>query len=53
MTDPTLPATIHDVETPCFLVDVDRVKSNCERMLDTCKRLGVHLRPHMKTHKTM
>lgn len=47
-----LPKTIHDVETPCFLVDIDVVKRNCQRMIDRCQKLGVELRPHMKTHKT-
>ena len=48
-----LPATIEDVPTPCFLVDIDRVKRNTQRMMDTCKRLKVQLRPHMKTAKTV
>lgn len=48
-----LPQTIHDVETPCLLVDIDIVKKNCQRMIDRCKTMGVELRPHMKTNKTM
>ncbi|WAR22480.1 DTHAD-like protein [Mya arenaria] len=39
--------------TPCALVDIDRVKKNVQRMIDNCTNLGVELRPHMKTHKTM
>lgn len=46
------PETIYELETPCLLVDIDKVKRNCQRMIDTCKQLGVELRPHMKTHKT-
>ncbi|XP_025114522.1 uncharacterized protein LOC112576357 [Pomacea canaliculata] len=48
-----LPAVVEDVPTPCFLLDVDRVKANIARMQDTCQRLGVALRPHTKTHKTL
>ncbi|KAL3854648.1 hypothetical protein ACJMK2_013909 [Sinanodonta woodiana] len=48
-----LPETIYDVHTPCLLVDLDRVKANCQRMIDRCMTLGVELRPHMKTHKTI
>lgn len=47
-----VPKTIQDLETPCFLVDIDIVKRNCQRMIDRCKEMGVELRPHMKTHKT-
>ncbi|KAL4217119.1 hypothetical protein ACF0H5_023574 [Mactra antiquata] len=49
----SLPASIFDVETPCLLVDIDIVKKNCQTMIDRCKTMGVELRPHMKTHKTV
>lgn len=39
--------------TPVFVVDVDKVKRNAKRMIETFEKLGVQLRPHMKTHKTM
>ena len=45
--------TISNVPTPSFLVDYDKVKKNAQKMVDTCERLGVQLRPHMKTHKTV
>lgn len=48
-----MPATISDVPTPCFLIDVDCVKNNAARMQDTCQRLKLDLRPHTKTHKTL
>ncbi|CAC5398656.1 unnamed protein product [Mytilus coruscus] len=53
MDDEQMPATISDVPTPSFLVDFDKVKKNAQKMTDTCERLGVQLRPHMKTHKTV
>ncbi|XP_052090980.1 D-threo-3-hydroxyaspartate dehydratase-like [Mytilus californianus] len=53
MDDEQMPATISDVPTPSFLVDLDKVKKNAQKMTDTCERLGVQLRPHMKTHKTV
>jgi D-serine deaminase-like pyridoxal phosphate-dependent protein len=53
MADQNLPATISDVPTPSFLVDLDKVKKNAQKMIDICSGFGVKLRPHMKTHKTM
>ena len=41
------------MNTPFMLVDLDRVEVNCSRMRNKCEQLGIHLRPHMKTHKTM
>ncbi|KAK3083551.1 hypothetical protein FSP39_025258 [Pinctada imbricata] len=48
-----LPETIYDVPTPAFLVDLERTKKNCSRMRERCWKLGVELRPHQKTHKTV
>ncbi|XP_038156455.1 D-threo-3-hydroxyaspartate dehydratase-like isoform X1 [Cyprinodon tularosa] len=39
--------------TPALVVDVDKVKRNAQRMIERCHKLGVQLRPHMKTHKTL
>lgn len=39
--------------TPALVVDVDKVKRNARRMMGFCEKLGVQLRPHMKTHKTL
>ncbi|XP_067109776.1 D-serine dehydratase [Osmerus mordax] len=39
--------------TPALVVDVDIVKRNSDRMKERCQNLGVQLRPHMKTHKTL
>jgi D-serine deaminase-like pyridoxal phosphate-dependent protein len=53
MADQKIPASIWDVPTPSFLVDLEKVKKNAKKMIDICKGLGVQLRPHMKTHKTV
>jgi len=37
--------------TPCALVDLDRLERNAVDMAARCARLGVRLRPHVKTHK--
>jgi D-serine deaminase-like pyridoxal phosphate-dependent protein len=42
---------IDDLSTPCALVDLERLESNASRMATRAKRLGVQLRPHVKTHK--
>lgn len=39
------------VETPAVLVDLDIVERNIKRCQDQCDRLGVAVRPHIKTHK--
>jgi D-serine deaminase-like pyridoxal phosphate-dependent protein len=41
------------LETPCLLLDVDRLRANCARMLERTAQLGVRLRPHLKTAKSL
>jgi D-serine deaminase-like pyridoxal phosphate-dependent protein len=42
---------IHDVRTPALLLDLDVLERNIARMAEKTSRLGVALRPHVKTHK--
>lgn len=42
---------IHELETPCVIVDLDIMERNVERMADYCHEKAIHLRPHTKTHK--
>jgi D-serine deaminase-like pyridoxal phosphate-dependent protein len=42
---------IAELPTPSALVDLDRLEHNSRRMADRARRLGVRLRPHVKTHK--
>jgi len=52
MTEPSgAPRRIDDLPTPSLLVDVDRLEANLRTMAARCTRLGVSLRPHVKTHK--
>lgn len=39
--------------TPCALVDLERLQRNARRMADRARRMGVRLRPHVKTHKCL
>lgn len=41
-----------DLSTPCLLLDLDRLKANCDRMRRHANDMGVRLRPHMKTLKS-
>ncbi len=41
------------LRTPCFLVDRQKMKANCDDLLDKANQLGVKIRPHVKTHKTI
>lgn len=43
--------TIHDLPTPALLLDIDVLERNLRGMQDRATRLGVALRPHLKTHK--
>jgi D-serine deaminase-like pyridoxal phosphate-dependent protein len=43
--------TIHDIETPAVLIDVDRVEANLTRAQSYADAHGLKLRPHIKTHK--
>ncbi|XP_078254869.1 D-serine dehydratase [Rhinoraja longicauda] len=46
-------ATVGQLLTPAFTVDIQKVEGNARRMLERSRALGVQLRPHMKTHKTL
>ena len=45
------PKTIHDIETPAVLIDINRVKDNIAHAQAHADAIGVKLRPHIKTHK--
>ncbi len=49
---PTTPRFIEQLETPCALVDLDRLSQNLDRMAAYCVLHGLALRPHVKTHKS-
>jgi len=42
-----------EIETPAVLIDGDRLDANVERMAGAARDMGVALRPHFKTHKTI
>lgn len=42
---------ITDLATPAALVDLDALERNAQAMAARAHRLGVRLRPHVKTHK--
>jgi D-serine deaminase-like pyridoxal phosphate-dependent protein len=46
-------ARIDELETPRLLLDADRLARNCAAMHERCKALGVMLRPHLKTAKSV
>lgn len=46
LTDPNVP-------TPSFVIEEKRLEKNLRRALDQARRLGVRLRPHLKTHKSI
>lgn len=44
---------VTDVDTPALLVDLDRLDANIRCYAEAAARVGTHLRPHIKTHKTL
>lgn len=43
--------TIHDLDTPALVVDLDIMERNLRRMADYARGHSLALRPHTKTHK--
>jgi D-serine deaminase-like pyridoxal phosphate-dependent protein len=39
--------------TPCMLVDLDLFEKNVKTMAEHCKATGIHVRPHVKIHKSV
>jgi len=48
----SIESAVQGLETPCLLLDRARLEGNIERFDQRAKRLGVGLRPHMKTAKS-
>jgi D-serine deaminase-like pyridoxal phosphate-dependent protein len=46
-------ASLLTLETPRLILDLDRLEKNCSRMRARCEVLGVALRPHLKTAKSV
>ena len=44
--------TVAEVETPCLIIDLDRMEGNMRAMARAASDMGVRLRPHAKTHKS-
>jgi D-serine deaminase-like pyridoxal phosphate-dependent protein len=44
--------TLHDLPTPCLVLDKARLERNLARMSERMRRHGVALRPHLKTAKS-
>lgn len=44
--------TLHDLETPCLVLDATRMERNIARLRQKITPLGVGLRPHLKTAKS-
>ena len=42
-----------DLESPAFLIDSASLERNARMMLERSSNLGVQLRPHVKTHKSV
>ncbi|MFQ3459191.1 DSD1 family PLP-dependent enzyme, partial [Bradyrhizobium sp. UFLA01-814] len=47
------PHPLAGIETPCLVLDEDRMLHNIDRLKTRLARLGVPLRPHLKTAKSV
>src|ERR1700761_270181 len=45
--------TIHDLDTPALLIDLDVMERNLSRIADYSASSNLRLRPHTKTHKSI
>ena len=45
--------SLASIATPALALDLEKFERNCARMIDRCRSLGVGLRPHMKTLKSI
>lgn len=50
---PTSATTLQDLETPCLVLDAERMERNVARLRGRLADLGVELRPHLKTCKSV
>lgn len=50
-----LPVPVGDqrIDTPAMLIDLDIAEANIAKMADYASRVGLQLRPHVKTHKSL
>jgi D-serine deaminase-like pyridoxal phosphate-dependent protein len=44
--------SVHEVETPVAMVDLDRLEANLQELQSYCDGHGIALWPHTKTHKS-
>ncbi len=42
-----------ELPTPCMIIDQALFEQNLQKMADHCKTAGIHLRPHVKIHKSV
>jgi D-serine deaminase-like pyridoxal phosphate-dependent protein len=42
-----------NIETPCLIIDVEKVRKNLGNMQDIADKYNCSLRPHIKTHKSV
>lgn len=44
-------APIEELDTPALLVELDAFEHNLRKLAEFCRKAGIRLRPHAKTHK--
>ena len=44
---------ITQLQTPAFLININKIKKNCQNMENIALKYNLNLRCHVKTHKTL
>ena len=52
MLTPEPGTALNDLDTPCLVVDLDLVDKNIKSIMQRVKKLGITIRPHLKTAKS-
>lgn len=50
--NPTVGLSTNELDTPALIIDMDKLKFNIKDMAEFAKSRNIHLRPHIKTHKS-
>ena len=49
---PSLGTPKEELDTPSFIIDLDAMENNIEKMASYCRSKSINLRPHTKHHKS-
>jgi D-serine deaminase-like pyridoxal phosphate-dependent protein len=51
LVEPSIDISVQELDTPSVVIDSEQMERNLADMADFCRKRGIKLRPHSKTHK--